>query len=122
MSLDTNLFDTVLVLAITKETLALPPLFARQHFEELIRESRKMEVVFDLSQIETLPLETLSIILATSLFLRRLGGDLKLARPKPSVRISLEITRVHHIIEIHPSLESAIRAYTYSAEAKTGEI
>lgn len=122
MPVDSTSFDTVFILPILKEDLKLSPLMARQQFEERIRESRKLEVVIDLSLLEILSLEMLGTILATYLFLRRLGGELKLAHPKPSVRIALEMTRVHHIIEIHPSVVSAARAYTYPGEARTGEI
>jgi anti-sigma B factor antagonist len=82
--------------------------FSRQSAAWLESDPDLTQVVVDLGEVAFMDSAGLGALIG---MLRRLagrGGDLRLARPRPSVRLVLEITRATKIFAVFPSLGEAL--------------
>ena len=71
-------------------------------------QARSPRIVFDMAQVEFIDS---SIIGALVGFLRRTraaGGDVKLAGLTPDIETIFEVTRLHRVFSIHPTVSAAL--------------
>ncbi len=68
------------------------------------------QVVVDLGGVNFMDSSGLGALIATFKRVAERGGDMNLARPQPSVKMVLEITRTNRILRLCGSVEEALRA------------
>ena len=74
-------------------------------------ESGTRDLIVDLSYCEFIDSTFLGALVVSLKRLLTVKGTLKLCNLKPSVISMFELTRMHKVFEIYPSLDSALRSY-----------
>jgi anti-anti-sigma factor len=78
-------------------------------FEKQV-ESGRIRLVTDLSGVDYLASAGLRLLLTTASRVRQKGGELKVAAPNENVRRVMEMAGISTLIEVHPSVEDAIKS------------
>ena len=103
---------TVLIMDERLDSLEGPKL--KEAAEQLAKESG-LKLVLDMGENRFID----SIGLQTLLSLRKImtmnQGDIKIARPTPSVLRILQLTRLHRVFDIYDSVESTTESFILSA-------
>lgn len=80
----------------------------RNQIMELYRPGQR--VIFDLKNLELIDSAALSVLIHIRKRIAETKGSFELAEVGEPVRKLLEITRLHRVFKIHPSVESALRS------------
>lgn len=83
----------------------------KENVIQLINDSKKHDVVFDLNQLNYIDSQGVSSFLSLLRLLNSKGGDLKLAAVTPPIRISLELVSLHKVFEIFKTTDDAIQSF-----------
>jgi anti-sigma B factor antagonist len=83
----------------------------KEHVIQLINESKKHDVVFDLNQLHFIDSSGVSSFLSLLRLLNSRGGELKLAGVTPPIRTVLELVSMHKIFEIFKTTDDAVDSF-----------
>jgi anti-sigma B factor antagonist len=72
-------------------------------------------LVIDMSNLEYIDSSGLSVLISARKQAISYQGDIVLLNPKSSVRALIELTRLHHIMDIYESEEQALDGLNYSS-------
>ncbi len=67
--------------------------------------------VINLSDVEFIDSAGLGVMVSALRKVNKKGGDVKLAEPRDSVRMLLELTRLHQVFDIYDGLSDAVEAF-----------
>ncbi len=81
---------------------------AREEFRRIC-EKGSGKILIDLAQVQFIDSSGLSVLVSTLKNARNKGGDLALISLTPSVRSIIELTRLHRILDICDSEETALK-------------
>jgi anti-sigma B factor antagonist len=70
--------------------------------------NNRQKIVLDLSGVDWINSSGLGMFIAAQDLLREINGKLRLAGPADSVLKLININRLHTILDIHPSVDTAI--------------
>ncbi len=68
------------------------------------------KVVIDLHEVQFVNSSGLGMLIGSLNTMRKAGGDLKLARASKKVQALIEVTKLHHVFDIHESIADAVAA------------
>lgn len=78
---------------------------------EKILESGQKKVVLDFAKVEWANSSGIGCVISCYLTLKRMGGDLKLARPTDRVKYYLHISKLDTIFAIYESVDEAVASF-----------
>ncbi len=84
----------------------------RTTFAELERKGSR--ILLDMSQVEFIDSSIIGALVGLLRRVRAAGGDVKLAGLTPEVEMIFEITRLHRVFRILPSVAAAIEEFAQS--------
>jgi len=82
----------------------------RPQIAQLVAEKR-VNVVLNANQVSVIDSSGVGELVASFSSLKRNGGSMKIANPSKFVREVLQITRLPAIIEVHDTVEAALKAF-----------
>jgi anti-sigma B factor antagonist len=77
-------------------------------------EQKSSRVVLDMSQVEFIDSSIIGALVGLLRRVRAAGGDVKLAAVTPEVEMIFEVTRLHRVFRILPSVAGAIEDFAQS--------
>ena len=84
----------------------------RASFTELERKASR--IVLDMSQVSFIDSSIIGALVGLMRRVRAAGGDVKLAGVTPEVEMIFEVTRLHRVFRILPSVDAAIEDFADS--------
>lgn len=109
-SATTRRIERVLVVSCTGKLLFGEEAKAfRLLVQELLKESPR--IVLDLSEVTHIDSGGLGVLVAAYISARKVGGNVKLARPGPHTKDALRITRLSTVFEIFDSADDAAASF-----------
>ncbi|HWP29697.1 MAG TPA: STAS domain-containing protein [Chloroflexota bacterium] len=78
-------------------------------------EQRCARLVLDLSQVEFVDSAIIGVLVGLLRRTRAAGGDVKLAALHPDIETIFEVTRLHRVFRIHPSVAAALQEFQSAA-------
>ena len=112
MKLDHSTKNDILIIKPEFERLGTRevPKF-KENVIQLINESKKHDVVFDLHQLTYIDASGVSSFLSLLRLLNARGGELKLAGVTAPIKTSLELVSMHKIFEIFNTTDDAVSSF-----------
>ncbi len=118
LGLDTRNVAGVPVLAVSGEIdIYTAPLF-KQAVVKVVAEGNN-HVVIDLSEVTFMDSSGFGTLLGATRRLRPSGGGLHLAHANSTIQRMLRLTRLDSIIDVHDTVDDAVRAVQQGAGAET---
>jgi anti-anti-sigma factor len=74
-------------------------------------EQRCTRLVLDLSQVEFVDSAVIGVLVGLLRRTRAAGGDAKLAAVHPDIETIFEVTRLHRVFRIHPTVAAALQDF-----------
>lgn len=91
----------------------------KQNVLDLINQTKKHQVVFDLNKLNFIDSSGVGIFLSILRFLNSRGGELKLAGITQPVRTILELVSMHKIFEIYKTADDAVNSFKPNLHSPT---
>src|SRR5262245_32824430 len=82
----------------------------RPRIEELVAQ-RRLNVVLNAKEVSVIDSSGMGELVASFSLIKKNGGSLKVANPSQIVRDVLQIARLPKIIEVHDTVEAAVKAF-----------
>ena len=112
MQLGHSTKDRILIIRPQMERLGTNevPKF-KENVIQLINESKRHDVVFDLNQLQYIDSSGVGSLLSLLRLLNARGGELKLAGVTPPIRTAMELVSLHRIFEIFKTTDDAVDSF-----------
>jgi anti-sigma B factor antagonist len=69
------------------------------------------KIVIDLHEVQFVNSSGLGMLIGSLTTMRNAGGELKLARASKKVEALIEVTKLHKVFEVYPSVSAAIGSF-----------
>jgi len=84
----------------------------RPHIDQLVAE-KKLNVVLNAKDVSVIDSSGVGELVGSFSLIKRNGGSLKIANPSKIVRDVIQIARLPTIIEVHDTVEGAVKAFAH---------
>lgn len=120
MKIEHVLNNEILIITLEADRLdAKDATLFKKNVIDLINETEKYQVVFDLHHLNFIDSSGVGIFLSILRFLNSRGGELKLAGITQPVRTILELISMHKIFEIFKTAHEAVNSFNPNIHSPT---
>ena len=111
MKLSSKESGGVTVIALDGSVLGGPDATALNDTLHTLTEKHKMNIVVDLSGVQSMNSSGLSMLITALTTVRNAGGHLRLAAASRKIESLLVITKLSTMFELHPTVKKAIASF-----------